>query len=194
MKATGHGDGFKNPEPGTVNAVCTRMIDLGTQETQWQGKPKRARKVMLVWEVDQKMEDERPFIVIQRYTLSIHPKSILGQHLESWRGVAFTDDERDGFDIAKVLGQGCLLTLVKEGEYVNIKSVARLPKGMARLEPHGPLVLFDLDNYSGEAYGNLSENLRNTIAKSPEWKKATGQAPAPDGAGSKGADDDSIPF
>ena len=194
MKATGHGD-FKQPEPGTVSAVCTRIIDLGTQETEWQGKKKKARKIMVGWEIEQIMDDSRPFLVLQRYTLSIHPKSVFGQHLETWRGVPFTDEERDGFDPSRLLGKGCLLTLVKEGEYVNIKGIAKLPKGMASLEPSGTLTLFDLDNFSPEAYAALSESVRATIAKSPEYLKATGAAPAHEENQSHGsAATDDIPF
>ena len=194
MKVSGNGGDFKQPSPGTVNAVCTRIIDLGTQETVWQNKPKKARKVMLAWEIDEHMEDNRPFIVVQRYTASIHPKSVLGQHLESWRGQAFTDDERNGFDLAKVMGAPCLLTLVKEGEYTNIKSVAKLPKGMPRLEPVGPLTHLDLDNFSPEVYETLSDNLKATIGKSPEYAKAIGMTVDGPHHDEPFDDDSSIPF
>ena len=194
MKVSGNGGTFKHPEPGTVNAICTRVIDLGTQETTWQGQKKTARKVLIGWEIDQQMDDQRPFLVTARYTASIHPKSVLGQHLEAWRGRPFSEEELKAFDLNKILGACCLLTIVRDGEYSNVKGVAKLPKGMAPLEPHGPLTLLDLENYSEEVYSSLSEPLRATIAKSPEFQKATGEvADAPEGGAGK-LDAEDIPF
>lgn len=195
MKVSGNSD-FKHPDPGTVSAICTRIIDLGTQETSYKGEAKKARKVLVAWEIAQFMDDGRPFLVSQRYTRSIHPKAILSQHLESWRGRAFTEEERAGFDLEKVLGAPCLLTLVRDGDYTNVKGVAKLVKGMAALEPAGPLTLLDLDNFSAEVYAVLSDNLKATIAKSPEYKKAVGQE-VPEGGSSHGGEfsqDADIPF
>ena len=64
---------------------------------------------------------------------------------------------------------------------------------MTALEPHGPLTLLDLENYSEEVYCTLSEGLRATIAKSPEWQKATGEG-VPVSEGGKGLTADDIPF
>lgn len=192
MKVSGKGSGnFQSPEPGTWSAVCTRIIDLGTQTTTWKEKTKRARKVLLAWELDQKMADGRPFLATARFTASIHEKATLGKFLEGWRGRAFTDEERAGFDLKNILGQPCLLTLVKDGDYTNVVSAVKLPKGMVPLEAVGPLTLFDLNNFSAEVYAEMSEGLRATIAKSPEYDKATGGQGMDNGAG--GSTDD-IPF
>lgn len=201
-RATAQGTDFIQPTPGTISAVCTRVIDLGTQATGFKddatGKPKQARKVLVQWELAELMEDGRPFLQSATYTLSISPKAILGQHLVSWRGVPFTEQEiKDGYEVSRLLGQPCLLTLVKEGEWTNVKGVMKLPKEMKPLERLGPLVNFDLDAvpFQGATYDALSEKLRAKIALSPQYEKAiNGPSNAADAGGAGGAGDDDIPF
>ena len=73
-------------------------------------------------------------LISKTYTASMHEKAALSKDLESWRGRAFTDEERDGFDLKKVLGQPCLLNVIHENKggtvYANIASVSPVPKGM----------------------------------------------------------------
>ena len=72
---------------GNHLAVCFSVVDLGTQEIEYQGEIKRQHKIRISWElVDELMEDGRPFVVSQKYTLSSFEKATLMQHLNSWRG------------------------------------------------------------------------------------------------------------
>lgn len=189
MKVSGNSKEYQHPTPGTVNAVCTRVIDLGTQ-TDKTGKSKR--KVMLAWEIAQLMDDQRPFLVTARFPANISPKAMLGQFLETWRGVPFTDEELEGFDLVKLLGAPCLLTLLKEGDYTNVKGAMKLIEGIQRLEPNGPLVHFDLDNFSQEVFDKLSDSVKETIKKSPEY---THKDDVPGtGGGTNGVKTGDIPF
>ena len=118
---TGGGD-FEPPPAGNHRAVCYRVIDLGTQQTEYQGQTKYQRKIMLSWELCDEIMPARgdfgpkPFSMSQRYTFSSHEKAVLRQHLESWRGVPFQDSDfgPGGFDIRNVLGKSCLLNVVHE--------------------------------------------------------------------------------
>ncbi len=189
MRITEQSD-FKSATPGTVRAVCTRVIDLGTQEGSFGSK----HKVLLGWEIEELMDDGRPFMVTNRFTASLSPKSILGPLLEMWRGIAFTDEERKGgYDLQRLLGQPCMLTLVKEGDYVNVKAATKMHPSTPKLSPVGPLIHFDMSAYSEAVYASLSEGLRTTIAKSPEYKEAT-SGPQNDGLGSDTPPADDIPF
>lgn len=190
MQVRANGTNFKTPDPGTQSAVCTRIIDLGTQESSYQGKPKSAHKLMMGWELEQRMDDGRPFLATTRFTASLHEKAVLTKFLEGWRGRAFTDEERNGFDLTVLLGQPCLLTLVQNGDYVNVSSAVKLPKGMPPLLPVGPLVMFDLSKFDRNVYDSFSDHLKATIAKSPEYDKAVGG----EGTGTPGSGTDDIPF
>ncbi len=160
---------FKNPKPGTVSAVCTRIIDMGTQDSKFGSR----REVWIFWELNQNMEDGRPFVVKKSYMASVHPKSNLGKDLKSWLGRELTKEEEAAFDLHTVLARPAILTLVEEGDYVNVNGVSAIMEGMQPLEPKGPLAYFDLDNYDEGVFALLSDKMREKISGTEEYKKAT---------------------
>ena len=170
---------FAPPPEGTLIAVCYRVIDLGTQLTEFQGEQKKQRKVLISWELntEETMDDGKPFTIHKRYTLSSHKKSNLRADLESWRGKKFEDSDfgPGGFDIERVLGAGCLLNIVhshKDGNtYANIAAIVALPKGTVTPPLINTPVYLDLDDFNQAVFDSLSEGLRETIRKSPEYAK-----------------------
>lgn len=208
---TDSGTDYKPLPAGNYAATCIRVIDLGTQTTNYQGEEKSARKVRIFWEIPEETvewEGEvRPATICSTYTASLHEKANLRKVLESWRGRAFTADELKGFDTKNVLGAPCLLNVVhteKDGRtYANVAGVTPLIKGMAKPELTGPLVNFDLDDFQPEVLESLHEKLRDQIKASPEYRAlTTGDAgfhgDAVDGGMAGGKPDDTfadeIPF
>lgn len=193
---------FIPPPAGTHLAVCYRFIDLGTQETEFNGQKKHQRKVLMGWELpDELMEDGKPFIVQQRYTWSMSDKANLRKDLESWRGKAF--EEKDfgpgGFNIKNVLGKPCVLTIVHETKngktYANITAVGKPMKGMASPQPINPVVYFSLESFDATVYAALSQGLQGVIAKSPEYQSAVNGGSGDGLPEQRGDDlDDDIPF
>ena len=187
---------------GTHIAICYRFIDLGTQQVEWAGNIKHQRKVLISWELpDELMADGRPFAISQRYTFSSHERSNFRKALESWRGVPFEDSDfgEGGFDTKNLLGVPCLLTIVhnEKGDrtYANIRSVVKVPKGTEVKPQHNPSVYLTFEDPQTveAAWESLSDNLRETIRKSPEYQafQASGN-PEP---ATVGEDlDDEIPF
>jgi hypothetical protein len=176
------GGNFEMAPGGTHIAVCYRYVDLGTQDGSYQGKPRKAHKVMITWElVDEKMADGRPFSISKTYTLSSHEKSGLRKDLEAWRGAKFTDEEIQRFDLSTLMGKPCMLNVVHndkgEQTYANVGGIMRLPKGSASPARVNETIFFDLDArpFDAETYAKLGERLRETIAKSPEYKAAHGE-------------------
>ena len=165
---------------GNHEAVCTRVIDLGTQEVHFNGETKCQRKVFLQWEISGASDDDgNPFLVGERYTLSSNEKSNLRKMLESWRGKRFDDSElgEGGFDIKKVIGAPCLVSVIQQESggktYANVRNVSPLPKGMQRPKPTTNTAYFSLHEhrYRADVYDSLSDGLKRVIAMSPEWKR-----------------------
>jgi hypothetical protein len=186
------GEGFEIPDAGAVVGRCYMVVDLGTQDTSFQGKPKKTHKVLIAWELAEKMEDGRPFAISSRYTLSLFDQAILRQHLESWRGRSFTEAELAGFDVKNVLGAYCMLSIVhnKDGDktYANVKGVMPVPRGMEKPAPVNKDLYFDID--TGDI-SVLPEWIQNVVKKSDEYKaKGNGSKPA----GSFGDMKDDIPW
>lgn len=165
---------------GNHFATCYRIVDLGTQKSEWQGKTKFQHKIMLSWELpDEMMEDGRPFSMHQRYTLSSSDRATLRQHLESWRGKPFTDEDFGSFDLGKLIGKSCLLNIVHEESkgktYANIKSVGALPKGMPKERTlTNKQVYFSLSAFDQAVFDELSDGLKAIIATAPEYQELMG--------------------
>lgn len=195
---------FEPPPADTHLAVCYRVIDLGTQLVEWQGQAKHQHKIMLSWELpDARMSDGRPFTISQRYTFSSSDKAKLRKDLEAWRGVPFKDSDfgPGGFDIRNVLRKGCYLQVIHRNvdgrTYANIASIMKLPKGVTVPEPENAVVFLSLDEFDQATFDALSDGLKDTIRKSPEYARLMvdgGSEPPPKEEDYGVSFDDEIPF
>lgn len=186
MPKSNSGD-FTPAPAGTHIAVCIKVVDLGTQVTEYQGQTKQQHKVMLAWELpNEVMADGKPFIHMQRYTFSSSDKATFRKHLEGWRGRKFSDADfgPGGFDIRNVLGKPCSLIVshAAKGDkvYANVDGIGPLPKGVPVPQPSNGLLYFSLepDEFKPEVFSQLSDGLKRTIMASPEYVKiANGHAP-----------------
>lgn len=172
---------FELTPAGTHAAICYRVIDLGTQESTFGTDVKKARKILISWELpDETMKDGRPFTVHTKYTLSLHKKAKLRADLESWRGRAFTEKELEGFDLEDLLSKACLVNVVHNPSadgsrtYANVKAVTPIPKSMrVPPRPENPVVSFKLAEPDWHVFDNLSESMQEQIKRSPEYAEAT---------------------
>jgi hypothetical protein len=213
VKAANVQTNFKPAPAGGHPAVLFGLVDLGTQEGEWQGKTTHQRKVRLIFELhsdDTKMDDGRPMMIGRTFTLSSNENAALRQFIEGWRGKTFTDDEASEFDYRTMLGKPCILNVThteRNGKtYANIDGAMRVPKGMAVPAQENPNVYFYMgtedsgfSEYDPTIYEALADWLKEKVAASPEYQKATGtfldNAAKPEPA--QGADkpfDDEIPF
>jgi hypothetical protein len=209
------GGNFERCPSGMHLARCYRIVDLGTQKSEYMGQVKYLHKIMLGWEIHGmnddgspiKMQDGRPFGIFKNYTLSWSEKANLRLDLQSWRGKPFTQEEMRKFDLKNVLGAWCMLNIIErpgksDGKmYTNVDGVTPVP---AMIKQNGlPTAvnkneLFKIDEPDMEMFNGFSDNLKAKISSSPEWQKKQGNTPAPtpQGAPAKPAfdEDDDIPF
>lgn len=197
---TGGGDFQQAPE-GTHVARCIRLIDLGTQQGEWQGKPILKNQVLVMWELPNEMMEidgeQKPFIVSRFYTNSLSEKANLRHDLERWRGREFTEDELNRFDLQSILGAPCMVSVVRKKDKARVEGVMKLPKGQEVPEAKNKMFAFWLDEFNKEAFDGLSEGLRKMIERSPEYQEAVnGKQPrSQPTSGSKFDDmEDDLPF
>ena len=209
------GGNFERCPSGMHLARCYRIIDLGTQKSEYMGQTKYLHKVMLGWEIHGmnddgtpiKMQDGRPFAIFKNYTLSWSEKANIRLDLQSWRGRPFSQEEMRKFDLKNVLGAWCMLNVIERpGQdnkiYTNVAGVTPVP---AMIKQNGlPTAvnkneLFNIAEPDMEMFATFSDNLKAKISNSPEWQKLQGKAeakaaaPAPAPAAG-GFEDDDIPF
>lgn len=193
------GQDFELTPAGTHAAICYRVIDLGTQKRTYGTDVKDVHQLLISWELpDETMKDGRPFTIHSRYTLSLHERSKLRADLESWRGRPFTEAELEGFDLENLLGKACLVNVVhnpsKDGKriFANIAALTPIPKSMrVPALPSNSIASFSLQNPDWDVFAELSDNLQETIRKSPEYAatEKTSVSNAPDEAPLESHDD-----
>lgn len=170
---------------GTHIARCYSMIHIGTVKWEYMGDQKLTNKVRLSFEVPSEMRDFKdknmPMSISKEYTLTMYEKGNLRKDLESWRGKGFTDAEADNFDITKLLGTECMISVVhktsKQGkEYALISTISPLMKGTKAPNQINPTFQFNYnDNFNTEWLDNeCPEWLQTTIKSTKEYQTATG--------------------
>lgn len=173
----GGGGDFEQCPAGSFAARCYQIIDLGHQTFEWKGEAKVAPKVRITWELNEMMQDGRPFSISREYTASIGDKANLRKDLEAWRGRHFTASELQNFSLENVLGAPCLLGVVhkpsKDGSkmYANVGSIMALPKGMVCPELVNPAVKFDIGTFDQKVFDSLSSYVQKKILMSKELEE-----------------------
>lgn len=192
------GSSYSPPPAGPSRAVCVQVIDLGTQEETFQDRTLERHKVLIAWEIEEIDPDDekrRPYLIFQRYTLSLDDRSTMYKHLVAWRGREFTGEELKGFSLRKVLGVPCVLNIVHnktdKRTYANIGSIMPVMKGTEPLKPVREPFFFDIDEWDDKVFATFGKHLQETILSSPEAKARKTGTP-----GGNSADDefDDIPF
>jgi len=169
------GKDFKPVPQGTHVAVCNAVIDCGIQPG---GRFKPQRKVYLRFEVPaERVEFEKdgkhiegPMQIGKLYTLSLSEKSNLRRDLTAWRGKPFTADELAGFDVSKLLGVPCQITVAHDPKgdgsgsvYANIIAIMGMPKGMPKPKAERPTMLYTPEEHDESVFDQLPEWLRKKI-------------------------------
>ena len=171
---------FKVAPVGSHLARLYRIIDLGTQKSEYMGQVKMLRKVKFFWELhgDELLIEGKPLIQTRNYTLSLGDKASLRKDLESWRGKSFTDDELRGFDISNLLDKWCMVTVqhrtANNGNvYADAVAVTPVPAivakaGLPKGENRCPI--FDLQKFDQAVFDGLSQGLKDQIMQSAEMR------------------------
>lgn len=210
------GEGNFTPvPPGMHLARCYRVVDLGTQKSEYLGTVKHLPKVMIQFEVHGEDENGKaivtaknePMTISKNFTLSLAEKATLRKDLQTWRGREFTAEELRGFELKNVLGAWAMISVIKSPgnngkEYTNIAAIMQVPPQIKKAglpEGFNKLGLFSIDEPDMEMFGTFSDNLKAKIQGSPEWGNRSGggssnQSQAKGGGSGFDDMDDDIPF
>lgn len=202
MKWTNSGGGdFEQPPVGTSVARCIKIIDIGTQKGEYQGKATSKRQCIIGWELPNDMMSEgehngQPFTVSKFYTASLGEKANLRRDLQNWRGREFTEEELNGFDSRNILAKPCMLSLTaNEKGKVRVTGVMALPKGMQVPPQINKSTYFSLDTFDAAVFDALSDGIKKMVQASPEYQDiATGRSKPAGGGGEMDDLDSDIPF
>lgn len=192
------GGSFTPCPAGLHVARCIKLIDLGTQHGEYEGKPNIRQQVVVQWEVPGETIDTddgpQPMIVSKFYTNSLGERANLRTDLESWRGRAFSPEELGGFDLEKILGHPGMVNVIhNEKGKAQVKGVMPLPKGTTCPPAVNKPTAFWVEPWDDNAYLQLPDGFRKIIAQSDEFLALNGTGkPAVKAPATVG--DDDIPF
>ncbi|MDJ0503787.1 MAG: hypothetical protein PX635_00865 [Nostocales cyanobacterium LE14-WE12] len=171
---------FKPIEPGTYLARAYQMIHIGTIQEEFNGEKKIHNKIRITWELPTELkqfkegEPERPLVISKEFTLSMHEKATLRAYLKSWRGKDFTEDEAKSFDVTKLLGVACMISVTnKESKgklYAEISGVSPVMKGITVPPQVNKTMEFNYDNFDMEVFKTFPDFLRTKMESSLEFK------------------------
>jgi len=197
----GSGADWEPVPEGAHIARCITVVDLGVQQTNFGDKEQvyigfEVYDHRVTWTKDDK-EHEGPGLIGVTWTNNLYEEANLGKNLISWRGKPFNDEEKQMFDLEKLLGVPCMISVVHnvkgQKTYANIASIMGCPKGTQVPDQETESV----------AYSPRDPATSGNLSKLPEWlqKKAEGAGtvmknelqPPPPPTGGDDFDDD-IPF
>lgn len=205
IEATNTTTDYKPVEAGTYPARCYSMVHIGTTEQEYMGEKKEMNKVRITWELPTELkvfkeeDGEKPYSVSKEFTLSMHEKANLRKFLESWRGKGFSEEEAKKFDITKLLGKPCLLSIIhrtsKQGKvYAEISNASALPKGMTCPDPINDIFEFTYTPFSQQKFDMLPDWLKDKVKTSREYKEALDPATTHDESPDIPNNNDDLPF
>ena len=176
------GSSFEPAPEGVFPARCIWVIDLGTQISDGMFGHSEKHQMYVNWElVDESTVSGSPLTIGSFFTISLHKKATLRTTLESWRGRAFTAEELAGFDIAKLVGAPCLISVKHQpkadgsGIRAQVSGVMAAMKGQVVPPARESTVLLDLDAPDAKTkVESLPEWLQNKITITPEWTRING--------------------
>jgi hypothetical protein len=159
QKATSGGGNSEKPPVGNHPAILVAIIDMGTQQTEFQGTQKWQRRAYFVWELvteKQSGTKDRNHVIALDLTVSLADKAKLRKFMESRTGQKIADGAE--LDVTTELGQKCLLGVVANAKgYPKVETVSAVPKGLPFPDPqHKPMAI-------------TLEQLRDGSATVPEW-------------------------
>lgn len=204
------GQQFENPPAGSFIARCYSVVDMGTQQHSYQGETWGSRDVRITFELPGELMTGKykpefkgkPFSVSMTVKQSLHAKSKLRPMLESWRGKKFTSEEIAAYDPKKLVGVPCRLSLVENGDYVNISSISPLGRGEKCPKQVNESVYLSLapNEFDMDVFRTLTEKTQQKIEGTPEFMalmngEGEQQEPTNHEAGTGAeADNDEVPF
>jgi hypothetical protein len=174
---------FEPIPAGTYLARCYSMVHIGTIEDEYQGQKRFVNKVRITWELPTELKvfnpekGEQPQAISREFTLSMHEKSTLRAFLTSWRGKGFSDEEAYAFDVSKLVGVPCMLSIVHEPSKADptkirekISGISTVMKGVTMPPQINPSFVFELEAFDQAKFDMLPDWLKDKIRQSQEYR------------------------
>ena len=178
------------------------IIDLGTHKDSYQGVESEKHKIRLIWELEPKMADGKPFAIGKDYTITrgkwgpyIAKTSALFDLLKTW--VKWDEKKIKLGNLGQLIGQEALVTISHEKgkadpskTYAKLGPVLPLMKGMKAEDLVNEPIIYEL---GGDNLDKLPQWLQDKIGKCLEWNGGVSAPKMADGITTNADDDPNFP-
>lgn len=175
---------FAHPEFGMQPGILVSIIDLGTQEGEWKGKPTSNRQLFFQWELPESLIDNpesewhgKPMSQGSFVNLTVGEKAQLTKIVMASTG----QKPEEGYDPEELLGSACNLNIIsyikRDGaQGIKIDSYSPLLKSQKQSlpKPTNKLKYFDLDRFDENLYADVPNGFKKIIEQSPEYQEVVG--------------------
>lgn len=176
VSETSGGEHFIVPE-GSHTAVCCLVADLGTQPGSRYGPKHQVLIGFALPGVTHTFDEDagpEEAMLSKFFTRSLNDSANLRKFLEGWRSKGFTEEERQGFDLLKLLGVPALLTVAHQTNQSGqpravILHASKLPAGMDAPKSQMPSRSFAFAEPSTADFETLPGFVQTAIKQSPEY-------------------------
>lgn len=184
VKVGGSGSGDFKYEllvEGTYPGTIVGLYDIGEHEVKdmKKGETYLSRKLIMVFEMDEKKSNGEPFVLVQRYTFAMVKTAHLYKLAKNVLGSKFREDATD-FNVLPLMGCPVMVavsnTKVGDKSYHNVESVSSYPKGFPAPESHMTQVAWSVssDEPLPDSAASLpfiyGKSIRQLAEESQEWK------------------------
>jgi hypothetical protein len=108
----------------------------------------------------------------------MNEKSTLRALLTGWRGKAFSEEEAKEFDVAKLLGKPCMISIFHQASksnpdkvYERIASISPVMKGMECPVQINPTFEFSVLDYNQDKFDSMPEFIKEMVRGSKEFQQ-----------------------
>ena len=171
---------YQQPPVGDHKAILVGIVESKDEPTKYGPRD----KLFYYFELEEKMDDGRPFSVRAGFTKSLNEKSNLYKFLTKWRGKPFAAGEK--INLKEMIGVGCILELIAWSPKDDPSVIKHLPD-RAR-----PLPKKEWIKASGE-FDSVAASERVEKWKA-ESSSAASAAPVETPAPIERTEDDDVPF
>jgi len=197
---------YKKVPPGTHLARLYRIVDLGRQESSFNGTSKIVSKAMFFFEVHGDDDEGNPLVttkneplsISKTYTLSTNENSGLGKDIISWFAPEYLN--KKNYEVSQTIGLWCMISVkpitMKDGkELTVIDKITATPTGYKKRgfpQPYAELKTFNISEPDMALFETFSDYLKVKIQASKDWQSRN-KAVAYTGGGVEDFDDE-VPF
>lgn len=167
------------PPAGAHIATIYSVVQLGTMQGEYKGKPTSKNKIRITWELPDEMREldgqMKPMVVGKTYTASLYEQAKLRPIVEGILG----EIDEETFTIESLVGKSCMVQLAQEeylgNEYMDIVSATQLPKSVPAPKQINPSVYLDYqEGWNDTVYEALPNWMKEKMAESEEMKNRAG--------------------